>query len=115
MQFELPRETVGTATPTPAQYRWAASISCMKFEGSPHDKLDACLDYLDQLGFDGTGIEQPGRSYFLTCFEGGRHMGVDIRTEIGESGHISVVSTLDTPLLYLHYLAPGTVLPSPQT
>jgi hypothetical protein len=43
----------------------------MKFEGSAHDKLEACLNYLDQHGFDGTGIEQPNRSYFLTSFEGG--------------------------------------------
>ncbi|MGA3009804.1 MAG: hypothetical protein ABSD72_06025 [Terracidiphilus sp.] len=111
MQFDLTEETMGTATPTPAQNRWAASIYCMKFEGCPHEKLEACLNYLDQQGFDGTGIEQPDRSYFLTCFEGGRHMEVDIKTEIGESGYIIVVSTLDTPSLYLHYFAPGTELP----
>ncbi len=111
IQLELPPETMGTATPTPAKNRWAASISCMKFEGSPHDKLEACLNYLDQQGFDGTGIEQPDRSYFLTCWTGGRHMEVRVKTEIGESGCIFVVSTLDTPSLYLHYLAPGTELP----
>jgi hypothetical protein len=71
MQFELPTETMGTATPIPARNHWAAGISCMKFEGSAHDKLEACLNYLDQHGFDGTGIEQPNRSYFLTSFEGG--------------------------------------------
>jgi hypothetical protein len=38
-------------------------------------------------------------------------MGVDIKTEIGESGSISVVSTLDTPLLYLHYSTLGTEIP----
>jgi len=110
MQFELPPETMGTATFSPTRAHWAAGISCMKFEGSLHDKLEACLNHLDQQGFDGTGVEQPDRSYFLTCFEGGRHMGVDIKTEIGETGYISVVSTLDTPSVYLHYLAPGTGL-----
>lgn len=111
MQFELPPETMGTATLIPTLNRWTAGISCMKFEGSPHEKLEACLNHLDRHGFDGTGIEQPDRSYFLTCFEGGRHMGVDIKTEIGESGYISVVSTIDTALLYLHYSAPETDIP----
>jgi hypothetical protein len=112
MQFELPPGTMGTATPIPTLSRWAASISCMKFEDSPHDKLAACLNYLDQQGFDGTGIEQPDRSYFLTCFEGGRHMDVNIKTESDDRGSIHVISTKFPPSLYLHYSAPGTELPS---
>jgi hypothetical protein len=108
MQFDLPPETEGTAVQIMITKRWAVGISCMKFAGSAHDKLQTCLNYLDQNGFDGTGIEQPDRSYFLTCFEGGRHMTAQIKTERGESGSITVVSTLDTPLLYLHYSSPGT-------
>ena len=111
MQFDLPPETEGTAVPIMITKHWAAGISCMKFAGSAHDKLETCLNYLDQNGFDGTGIEQPDRSYFLTCIEGGRHMTAQIKTERGESGCITVVSTLDTPLLYLHYSAPGTDIP----
>lgn len=111
MQFDLPPECEGTAVPIMTTKHWAAGISRMKFEGSAHDKLQTCLNYLDQHGFDGTGIEQPGRSYFLTCFERGRHMTAQIKTERGESGGITVVSTLDTPLLYLHYSSPGTDIP----
>lgn len=111
MQFDLPPETMGTATPVPILNRWAAGISCMKFEGSAHDKLKACLNYLDQNGFDGTGIEQPERRYFLMCMTGGRHMNVRIQAETGERGSVTVVHTLDSPLLYLHYSVPGTDIP----
>jgi hypothetical protein len=111
MQFELPPETMGTATPIPTRNRWAAGISCVKFEGSAHDKLEDCLNYLDQHSFDGTGIKQPDRTYFLTCMTGGRHMNVNIQVETGERGGITVVHTLDSPLLYLHYSASGTVIP----
>jgi hypothetical protein len=44
---------------------------------------------------------------------GGRHMDVCIKTETEESGSISVVSTLDPPIFYLHYSAPGSQLPTP--
>jgi hypothetical protein len=112
MQFDLEPETWGTAVLIPTAGNWAAGISCMKFEGSAHDKLEACLTYLDQHNFDGSGIERPNRSYFLTCMTGGRHMNVRIKTEMGESGGVTVVSTLDSPSLYLHYSTPGAVLPS---
>jgi hypothetical protein len=111
MQFDLPPGTEGTAVPITTTKHWAAGISCLKFAGSVHDKLETCLNYLDQNGFDGTRIEQPDRSYFITCMTGGRHMNVNIQAETGERGGITVVNTLDSPLLYLHYSARGTEIP----
>jgi hypothetical protein len=110
IQFDLPPGTTGTATPIAAK-RWVAGISCMKFKGPAHDRLVSCLNFLDKNGFDGTGIVQPNRSYFLTCMTGGRQMNVLIKTEYRESGRITVVSTFDPPAFGLHYSADGTQLP----
>ncbi len=111
MRFDLPSETEGTAVPITIAERWAAGISCIKIVGSAHDKLETCLKYLDQKGFDGTGIDRLERSYYLSCMTGGRHLKVSIQAETGEKGGITVVHSLDSPLLYLHYSAPGTDIP----
>jgi len=111
IQFDLEPETWGSAVLIPTSGHLAAGISCMKFEESAHDKLEACLNYLDRHNFDGSGIERPDHSYFLSCMTGGRHMRVRFKTESDESGGITVVDTLDSPSLYLNYSAPGTELP----
>jgi hypothetical protein len=112
MQFGLPSNTVGSAVTIP-RHGSAAALQLVKFAGSAHDRLGSFLNSLDENGFDGSGIQQSNRSYFLICMTGGRHMDVRIKTETGESGSISVVSTLDPPIFYLHYSAHGSQLPGP--
>jgi hypothetical protein len=111
MQFDLPNNTVGSAVTIPVAGCWAAGLPPTRFVGSAHDRLEIFLNSLDEHGFDGSGIERSDRSYFITCMTGGRHMGVRIKTETEESGSITVVSTLDPPVFYLHYSAPGSQLP----
>jgi hypothetical protein len=113
MQFDLPSNIVGSAVIIPVLRSWAASVQLIKFAKSAHDRLENFLNSLDGNGFDGSGIERSDRSYFLNCMTGGRHMSVRIKAEAEESGIITVVSTFDPPVFYLHYSARGMQLPTP--
>jgi hypothetical protein len=113
MQFDLPSNIVGSAVTIPVLGHWAAGVQLIKFAGSAHERIENFLNSLDENGFDASGTERSVRSYFLNCMTGGRHMSVRIKAEAEESGIITVVSTFDPPVFYLHYSARGMQLPTP--
>jgi len=102
IQLKLEPGTQGTACAT-FLGGTAAGISAMKFDGDPREMFEACLDSLDAHGFDRTSIDRPNHSYYLRPMTGGRQVEARIQADTGDSGGFTVVSTLDTPSLYVYY------------
>jgi hypothetical protein len=93
---------------------WSAGTSTL-FDGCWRCLFQFCLDWLDSHKFDGSGVERPERSYYVTILQGGASLGLKFQDECGGSGSLTSLNTLGHMNLRISYeAARGTTKP-PET
>jgi hypothetical protein len=108
LKLEIAPETEVTATSSFSGGA-LAGFSCMKLSRDPGTELQDFLDRLDASGFDPTGTQCPGRSYYLHPKSGGRIIEVHVFEQSGDKAKLTFTSTVQEPLLYAYYETPRTL------
>ncbi len=85
------------------QPSWNASLSIPIARGAPKDIFEACLQSLDACGLDGSGIERPDRSYYVSVLQWGHSLNAQVKSEAGECGSVTVLNTLGMLSAHLRY------------
>jgi hypothetical protein len=85
--------------------QWNATIK-VPLNNDPTSAFARCLDSLDAHGFDGSGTQQPDRSYFVSVLQRGHSLNAHIRSETGDRATATVLNTLGHVTLFLRYSPP---------
>jgi hypothetical protein len=105
VQFDLDPSSQGSISPYQDEDGteiWGADTSTL-FDGCWRCLFHFCLDWLDNQGFDGTGVERPEHSYYLTILQGGASLNLKFRHERGDSGSLTCLNTLGHMNLRISY------------
>ena len=109
VQFGIPRGTEGEIYIDIEEGGWQcrAEVMCDMPEASPGAVVESCLRSLDEHGFDGSGVEKPEHSYYLSVLQWGHSVTVRVRTEAGEEGTVCVLNTFGYLTLLVRYSGPN--------
>src|SRR6266702_3842543 len=72
-------------------------------EVDPDACFTACLDSLDKLGFDGSGLEHPERSYYVSLAVNGRFRHLRMYSETGDYALLGLRNKPDEVTFFIQY------------
>jgi len=89
---------------------WSATTSTF-FDGCWRCLFKFCLEWLDNQGFDRTGITRPEHSYYVTILQGGASLNLHVQHESGDTVDLTSLNTLGHMSLDIRYKPkPGTAI-----
>ena len=86
-----------------------AGFSASRLGRDLRRELERLLNQLDASGFDGSGENNTGNSYYLKPMTGGRHISVQISAASGDKAQMAFVDTMGEPVLYGYYNTPRAI------